>query len=130
MPGIDYLLDTNVAIALMAGDPAVTARRASGAAVLLCIPVLAELYFGAYKSARVGANLASVEGLRSAVAMLELDDETAREFGRIKAELRRKGRPIPENDVWIAASARRHGVALATRDAHFGVVDRLTVEIW
>ncbi|HEY4572503.1 MAG TPA: PIN domain-containing protein [Thermoanaerobaculia bacterium] len=42
----------------------------------------------------------------------------------------RKGRPIPENDIWIAASARQHGLTLATRDGHFDDVDGLITETW
>jgi tRNA(fMet)-specific endonuclease VapC len=40
------------------------------------------------------------------------------------------GRPIPENDIWIAASAMEHGLILATRDGHFNEVNDLIVEIW
>jgi len=44
--------------------------------------------------------------------------------------LRLKGRPIPENDLWIAAMALEHDLVLATRDAHFGEIDNLKVEMW
>ena len=61
------------------------------------------------------------------MTILVCDTETARQYGRIKVELRRKGRPIPENDMWIAAVALQHGLTLATRDAHFDAIDGLTV---
>ncbi|HYX24501.1 MAG TPA: PIN domain-containing protein [Thermoanaerobaculia bacterium] len=48
----------------------------------------------------------------------------------MKTLLRRKGRPIPENDLWIAASARRHGLTLASRDSHFEHVEGLGLEVW
>jgi len=51
-------------------------------------------------------------------------------YGRVKNELHRKGTPIPENDVWIAALALQHGLAVATRDRHFDAVDGLCVEAW
>lgn len=46
-------------------------------------------------------------------------EETAEVFGRVKDELRRKGKPLPINDVWIAAHALEAGATLVTLDAHF-----------
>ncbi len=62
--------------------------------------------------------------------MLVCDEETARFYGVVKHSLLRKGRPIPENDMWIAASAWQHGLTVATRDGHFDFVDDLSVEHW
>ena len=50
---------------------------------------------------------------------------TADRFGRIAAALREKGRPIPTNDVWIAAHAMESGAELITYDRHFGFIDGL-----
>jgi tRNA(fMet)-specific endonuclease VapC len=56
--------------------------------------------------------------------------EVAREYGRLRQRLRTKGRPLPENDIWIAATAKHHELVLVTRDRHFGDVDDLLVEAW
>ena len=64
------------------------------------------------------------------VDLLVPSEATAREYGRIKAELRAAGKPIPENDIWIAAQAREHGLPVATCDEHFKCVDGLTVLDW
>ncbi|HVT57778.1 MAG TPA: PIN domain-containing protein [Thermoanaerobaculia bacterium] len=48
----------------------------------------------------------------------------------MKAELRSKGRPIPENDLWVAAGARQHNLVLVTRDRHFNQVEGLVTEAW
>lgn len=53
------------------------------------------------------------------VAVITLDDETAEFYAQIFSELRLKGRPIPSNDLWLAASSLQHGLALATYDDHF-----------
>ena len=53
------------------------------------------------------------------VELISLDDETSEFYAQIFAELRKKGRPIPSNDIWLAASALQHGLALATYDDHF-----------
>jgi tRNA(fMet)-specific endonuclease VapC len=71
-----------------------------------------------------------IEEFASSASVLSCDGETARHYGQIKDRLRLKGRPIPENDNWIAASAMQHGLPLATRDDHFKEVDGLRIETW
>ena len=66
----------------------------------------------------------------AATSVLSCDLGTAHVYGEVKDELRLKGRPIPENDVWIAAVARQHGLMLVTRDEHFQHVNGLGVEGW
>ena len=53
------------------------------------------------------------------VEVLPVTAQTADTYALVYAALRRKGQPIPTNDLWIAASALEHGAALLTRDAHF-----------
>jgi len=61
---------------------------------------------------------------------LDSDVETTRNYGRIKAQLRKKGKPIPNNDVWIAAIALQYDLTVVTRDKHFDQVDGLKIEKW
>ncbi|NOY42526.1 MAG: type II toxin-antitoxin system VapC family toxin, partial [Planctomycetes bacterium] len=58
------------------------------------------------------------------------DDDTARVYGEIKTALRRKGRPIPDNDIWIAAVAIQHSLSLVSRDEHFANIERLSLVRW
>ena len=94
-----------------------------------CI-VLGELYFGAAKSTHAAQNTALIDGFAVDNTVLGCDTETARLYGEIKASLRRKGRPIPENAIWVSAIARQHQLILVTRDVHFADVDGLDVESW
>lgn len=125
-----YLLDTNIAIPLMAGDQGVADQLATADAVFMCCVVLGELYFGAHKSARARENLDRVERLAAASTVLSCDAETARVYGRIKDQLRAKGRPIPENDIWLAAVAVQHTLILVTRDDHYAHVEQLNTTRW
>ncbi len=68
--------------------------------------------------------------LRETTVVLGCDSDTARRYGEVKNALRLKGRPIPENDIWIAAVALQHGLTLITRDGHFNEIEELTVEAW
>lgn len=124
----ELLLDTNVVIAFLGHDQAAIACIEAAREVFIPMAVLGELYYSAYASELVEHNLASLERLTERVAVLTTDTHTARLYGAIKAGLRTKGRPIPENDIWIAATALQHGLSLATRDAHFEYADGLTVE--
>ncbi len=56
---------------------------------------------------------------------IPLTYETAEWFAEIKQNLRTKGKPIPINDVWIAAHAMEHGAALLSYDSHFEEIDGL-----
>ena len=123
------LLDTNVIIAFFSGEKAVS-QRLVDAEVLVSSTVLGELYYGARKSAHVAANLERIEQFASSVQVLNCDAATAQMYGNIRDGLRSKGRPIPENDIWIAAVALQHGPPLATRDDHFKEVDGLRTENW
>lgn len=68
-----------------------------------------ELFFGAAKSGRASENTERIEEFPSGRAIIGCDLTVAREYGRVKWRLKAKGRPIPENDIWIAATALSHG---------------------
>ncbi len=123
------LIDTNVVISLFAGEPTVTEKLQKMSAVFLCVPVLGELRYGAEASARAASNLARLDEFARRLTVLPCDTTTAKSYAEVKFELRKKGRPIPENDVWIAAIARQHELVLLTRDGHFQEIDRLEVEL-
>ncbi|MGH2516219.1 MAG: type II toxin-antitoxin system VapC family toxin, partial [Ktedonobacterales bacterium] len=92
--------------------------------------VLGELYYGAYKSALVAQNVAKADLVARDNTILACDAATARVYGAIKADLRAKGQPIPDNDMWIAALAMQHQLTLLTRDAHFERIESLALERW
>jgi tRNA(fMet)-specific endonuclease VapC len=125
-----YLLDTNIVIALFEADAEVLSRLDLAAQVFISAIVIGELLFGAAKSGRSAQNTAKVERFAAACPLLPCNLEVAREYGRLRNQLRAKGRPIPENDIWIAATATCHGLVLVTRDQHFAAVEDLALENW
>jgi tRNA(fMet)-specific endonuclease VapC len=74
--------------------------------------------------------VARIDEFAAANVVLECNSGTARRYGEIKNALREKGRPIPENDIWIAAIALQHDLTMATRDTHFSEITDLNVAIW
>jgi tRNA(fMet)-specific endonuclease VapC len=124
------LLDTSVAVDLIKHIPKAERVVSTASELFLAAVALGELLYGANHSARRAANLASVDELVASVAILPCDAETAWHYGEIKAGLRSKGRPLPDNDVWIAAVARQHQLIIATRDAHFLEIDGVATLSW
>ena len=124
------LLDTNIVIALFASDQAVIARLSKADHIFIPSIVLGELYFGAYKSAHSEQNVRRIEEFVTAGAVLVCDAVTATHYGRIKKALREKGRPLPENDIWIAALAQQHNLTVVSRDQHCKEIESLPVEAW
>lgn len=125
-----YLLDTNIVIALFAGDPNVQAYVHSAEEIFLSSVVLGELYYGAANSSRPEPNTRAIERLAQSCTTLPIDTRTAIEYAQIRLNLKKRGRPIPENDIWLAACALQHGVALVSRDRHFESVDSIEVVEW
>jgi len=124
------LLDTNIVIALFGREAVIEQRLAEAEEVFVSSIVLGELYYGAQKSTRVETNVTRVNTFAASNAILGCDTTTAQYYGAIKNQLRAKGQPIPENDIWIAAIAKQHQLTLVTRDGHFRAVDGLTIEQW
>ena len=125
-----YLLDSNIVIAFFAGEARVRNSLAMAQEVFLPSTGIGELYYGAQKSGKPNENIARIDELVLTNVVLACDSETARQYGGIKNTLRIKGHPLPENDIWIAALARQHGLTLVTRDTHFEQIEGLSVAMW
>ena len=125
-----YLLDTNIVIAIFADEVMVQERRQNVDKVFLPSTAIGELYYGARKSDRPTENLAKINEIVQQIRIIPCNLGTARWYGIIRDQLRRKGRPIPDNDIWIAAIAMQHDLILVTRDAHFDEVESLQTERW
>ena len=129
-----WLLDTSVCVALInRSDEQAAARLLEHppGSVRLCSVVKAELHFGVQNSARLAENLQRVEIFCRAFESLPFDDESARHYGIVRAQLRREGRPIGGNDLMIASIAIANSHVLVTRNVHeFSRVAGLEVERW
>ena len=127
-----YLLDTNHVSALFKRDSGIISRveRATEAEFGIGLPSVGELWFMVYNSQRIAANAAELDRILADFRLWGYERAEAVEFGRIKAELRRTGRPIPDIDVQLAGIARINGLTLLTSDKHFEAVSDLKIENW
>ncbi|PKL15278.1 MAG: VapC toxin family PIN domain ribonuclease [Spirochaetae bacterium HGW-Spirochaetae-5] len=124
-----YLLDTNIIIDLFNGVDAVTKKLINADEVFVPNVVIGELYFGLYGSKKTKSNIKRLEDFILSSTVINTNIETARIYGYIKNELKKKGTPIPENDIWIAALAKQHSLKVLTRDKHFKSVDNIDTDI-
>ncbi len=123
MTGNKLLLDTNIIIELFKGNEQILYYLEQQQTVYMATAVLAELYLGAYRSADVQKKLQEIKSFLVKCIVLHTDDVIAENYAIIKTSLLRKGKPIPENDIWIAATAMRYQLSLYTNDKHFTEVE-------
>lgn len=119
------LLDTNVVIAMLNRDSRIKAIVDSYEEVFVPSIVVGELYLGALRSQRIIENVSRIESYCRDCVILEVDEQTGRRYGEVKAQLMAAGKPIPQNDVWIAAIALQYEIPLLTRDKDFKSVESL-----
>jgi tRNA(fMet)-specific endonuclease VapC len=131
---VAYLLDINTCVEyLRQRNSAVVARIAATppGEIRLCSVVKAELYHGAHRSQQVQQNLAKVENFLRPFVSIPFDDDAAREYGRLRADLESRGLVIGPHDLQIAAIALLHGLTLVTHNTkEFRNVDGLNLEDW
>jgi tRNA(fMet)-specific endonuclease VapC len=134
---MNYLLDTNIWSRIQRADPRVLASiRRLPAGARLCMPVVAagELLAGVEASPdgkrKQELQRLYQELLERTAEVIDIDIEAAERFALIVGQLRRDGRPIETNDIWIAATAMARGFIIVSNDADFTHVAGLQVEDW
>lgn len=128
-----WLLDTNICVYLINGNEQLKKKVHEIGVRNLAVSnaVLAELYYGAYNSAKIKANLATIEAFSKHLTLFPDTQETARLFGRIKADLKRAGKPIEDFDILVASVAIANSCTLVTHNTnHFSRIAGLSFEDW
>jgi predicted nucleic acid-binding protein len=120
-------LDTNRLTDLFQGDAALAAFLGTCDEVWIPFVVLGEMKAGFYGGIRQTQNEALLSNLlsRETVGILYAGRETTEQYARLFVQLKRSGTPVPDNDLWIAAVAIEHDLAVITRDRHFDKLPQL-----
>jgi predicted nucleic acid-binding protein len=123
------LLDTNAYAAFREGLPEAVEIIRHAPFVGLNTVILGELLGGFAAGTREASNREALTVFLGAdgVTVFSVDERTSENYGRVYASLRRRGKPIPTNDMWIAATALQHGLAVFTYDPHFKYVEGIAV---
>jgi predicted nucleic acid-binding protein len=128
---IRLLLDSPAYSWFMRGAPKAVEALRNADTIVLTPVVLGELRAGFARGSRRERNEQELRTLMESprVETVVIDDETADRYAIILEGLRRVGKPIPTNDVWIASSAMQHGLRVLTADENFLSVPQVVVEL-
>ena len=121
------IVDTNALSAAADDDPAVVAILTRAGQMAIPVIVLGEYRYGIAQSRHCATYENWLAGLLRDCAVLDINEPTTQHYAEIVLELKRldlrqKGKPIPTNDLWIAALCRQHSLPLLSRDRHFDLV--------
>lgn len=124
------ILDTNALSAVADNEPAAVRLFSQAASIELPAIVLGEYRFGIAQSRRRKEYDKWLEQLIAATRVLPVDEETTSHYAQVRSELKKAGKPISSNDLWIAALCRQHRLPLMSQDAHFDAVQGLKRIRW
>lgn len=124
------ILDTNALSAAAEREPSALEVVAQAEGVAIPVIVLGEFRLGIAQSRQRTSYESWLREWIAAVSVLDIDDETTHSHAAIGLELKRKGKPIPANDLWIAVLCRQHSLPLLSRDRHFDFVSGLRRIEW
>ena len=116
------ILDTNALSAAADDDPGAVAVLSRAEQMVLPVIVLGEYRHGIAQSRNRASYENWLAGLLHDCMVLDIQEPTTHHYAEITLELKRKGKPIPTNDIWIAALCRQHSLPLLSRDRHFDLV--------
>jgi len=116
------IVDTNALSAAADADPAILALLARADQMAIPVIVLGEYRYGIGQSRRRASYESWLTDLLRDCLVLDVNEPTTQHYAEIVLELKRLGKPIPTNDLWIAALCRQHSLPLLSRDRHFDLV--------
>ena len=124
---VKIILDTSAYVGFKRNVDEIVDCIVSAELVLFSPIVLGELMFGFRNGTRFKKNMDDLSSFlqQGVVELALIGDITSDRYSRIAEQLKRKGTPIPTNDIWIAAQTMEHGAELITTDQHFEKINGL-----
>ena len=123
-------VDTNAVIAYREGINDVCKLIDEADVIILPVTVLGELLYGALNSGKTEYNEQIIKKFAAYSLVMQIDEAVATHYSKVRFNLKKRGTPIPENDIWIAAACLELEVPLLSQDAHFKHVEGLDVCGW
>lgn len=128
--GSALLLDSCAVIAHFKRSKFVLNILQQAGGLYLPLAAYGELYYGALKAGKSQERFGELNEFMQIVTLLSPNQYTAQIYGDIRLSLALKGQPIPENDLWIAATARQYAMAVLTSDAHFKRIECIELKMF
>jgi predicted nucleic acid-binding protein len=119
---VALILDTNALSAAADREPVALELVARAERVAVPVIVLGEYRLGIAQSRHYASYKNWLRDWITSVTVLDIEEDTTQHYAAIGLELKRKGTPIPTNDLWIAALCRQHSLPIVSRDRHFDLV--------
>jgi predicted nucleic acid-binding protein len=127
---VEVILDTNALSGFFDGDPGIVEIISKAESLHLPVIVIGEYRYGLRASRLRRQREPKLEAFARACTVLPILESTAHAYAAIRQELRRTGKPIPENDIWIAALSIEYGLPVLTSDRHFDAVKMVRRMTW
>jgi tRNA(fMet)-specific endonuclease VapC len=127
---VALILDTNALSAVADGENSAIELVARAERLAVPVIVLGEYRLGIAQSRHRTSYESWLRQWIAAVLVLDIDEETTHSYAAIGLELKKAGRPIPANDLWVAALCRQHSLPLLSRDRHFDLVSGIRRLDW
>ena len=124
------ILDTNALSAVADNVPAAVKVFAGADKIALPVVVLGEYRFGISQSRGRDEYEDWLARLIAASRILDIDEQTTKHYADVRLELKKLGKPIPSNDVWIAALCQQYSLPILTRDRHFDGISGIIRITW
>ncbi|HZK81611.1 MAG TPA: type II toxin-antitoxin system VapC family toxin [Humisphaera sp.] len=124
------MLDTNALSAMADRDKALEHCLGSAPTLALPVIVLGEYRYGIRNSRHRATYESWLNERLSFFEVLPIETATAETYAELRHELRALGKPVPENDLWIAALARQYSLTIVSRDRHFTSIPKVRLLSW
>ena len=126
-----YCVDTNIIIDILRGDEelALKLQNLSHSKIYMTFITLCELYKGAYSYHDSAIKVSDIKNFVSSFELLNFDEKTCDEFGKMYFELKKSGKTIGESDLFIASIVKVNNLTLITRDKDFKKIN-IKTEFW
>ena len=118
-------LDTNIVIDILNGKMETSEKIKEYQIIYLPVTVCGELLFGAKNSSKRQQNEPKFQAFIQQCQILEIHEVIAETYAEVRKKLKDKGRPLPENDIWIAATCLANDIPLMSHDKHFKEIEEL-----
>lgn len=127
---MNYLFDTNIIIGFLKNEENIVNKLKSESSINVSVVTIGEMFYGANNSNNSSKNLKLYSEFFKYCNVFEISEKTAEYYADIRFELKKIGKPIPENDIWIAAIAKENDLIIVTRDKHLNDIEFIPTEKW
>ena len=125
-----YLFDTNIIIGFLKNDIKIVERAGELEEINISVITVGEILYGANNSEKSEENIKKYKNFFEFCNIVNVTEKTAEFYAEIRYKLKKAGKPIPENDIWIAAIAVENGYTIITRDKHLKSIEFIKTEEW